>query len=465
MASKEDKPPSENQDEGSIGDSGEHQSDEKNQDDSCAEASGGEPKDGISLNALQKFLQSLQISAGTGVKNGEANEEEKEKPVQLLDEVTFEGIAKFIRSGRCSKIIVMTGAGISTAAGIPDFRSPGTGLYDNLQKYDLPTPQAVFEINFFRSNPAPFFTLAKELYPGKFQPTISHYFIKLLSDKGLLQRNYTQNIDTLERVAGIPQEKIIEAHGSFHTAHCVGCQKEYPHEWIRDEVFADRIPYCSKCEGVVKPDIVFFGESLPERFHKHVTKDMSKCDLLIVMGTSLVVQPFASLVDRVPETTPRLLINKEKSGQQVDFFTLLMGGKSGFQFDSEDNYRDVMWQGTTDDGCVALADLLGWKDELLKLVETAHKKIESVSRTPESRDANDQHTTAKKSVSKDSVEKQSTTAENAASPKRTLPKSKSPAGTSSNERTSKGSTPKGASGKSTSPAGPSVKVSKSKKSP
>ncbi|XP_073247817.1 NAD-dependent protein deacetylase sirtuin-2-like [Porites lutea] len=460
MASKEDKPPSESQDEGSIGDSGEHQRDEKNQDNSSAEASGGEPKDGISLNALQKFLQSLQISAGIGVKNGEANEEEKEKPVQLLDEVTFEGIAKFIRSGRCSKIIVMTGAGISTAAGIPDFRSPGTGLYDNLQKYDLPTPQAVFEINFFRSNPAPFFTLAKELYPGKFQPTISHYFIKLLSDKGLLQRNYTQNIDTLERVAGIPQEKIIEAHGSFHTAHCVGCRKEYPHEWIRDEVFADRIPYCSKCEGVVKPDIVFFGESLPERFHKHVTKDMSKCDLLIVMGTSLVVQPFASLVDRVPETTPRLLINKEKSGQQVDFFTLLMGGKSGFQFDSEDNYRDVMWQGTTDDGCVALADLLGWKDELLKLVETAHKKIDSASR-----DANDQHTTAKKLVGKDSVEKQGTAAENAASPKRTLPKSKSPAGTSSNERASKGSTPKEASGKSTSPAGPSVKGSKSKQSP
>lgn len=71
-----------------------------------------------------------------------------------------------------------------TAAGIPDFRSPETGLYHNLQKYNLPEPQAIFEINFFRQNPKPFFTLAKELFPGKFKPTVSHYFIRLLHEKG-----------------------------------------------------------------------------------------------------------------------------------------------------------------------------------------------------------------------------------------------------------------------------------------
>lgn len=78
------------------------------------------------------------------------------------------------------------------AAGIPDFRSPGSGLYDNLQKYNLPYPQAIFEINFFRENPKPFFILAKELYPGIFKPTPGHYFIRLLQDKGLLLRHYTQ---------------------------------------------------------------------------------------------------------------------------------------------------------------------------------------------------------------------------------------------------------------------------------
>ncbi|KAA0203001.1 hypothetical protein HAZT_HAZT006704, partial [Hyalella azteca] len=202
-----------------------------------------------------------------------------------------------MQSGRCKNIITMAGAGISTSAGIPDFRSPGSGLYSNLQKYDLPYPEAIFELGFFRQNPQPFFTLAKELYPGSFNPTPSHFFVKLLEEKGLLLRHYTQNIDTLEHVAGISESKLIEAHGSFRTAHCLGCRKSYNQDWIKDEVFADRVPSCESCGAVVKPDIVFFGEALPDRFYKAVATDFRKCDLLIVMGTSLTVQPFASLID------------------------------------------------------------------------------------------------------------------------------------------------------------------------
>ncbi|XP_044163473.1 NAD-dependent protein deacetylase sirtuin-2-like [Acropora millepora] len=352
------------------------------QDKESSEASGHKEEDESdgAVGYLQQVLDKLKLFTGTASEKEAASVDETEKPEQLLEEVTFEGVANYIKNGKCSKIVVMTGAGISTAAGIPDFRSAGTGLYDNLEKYNLPNPQAVFEINFFKSNPNPFYTVAKELYPGKFLPTITHYFIRMLNDKGLLLRNYTQNIDTLERVAGLPENALIEAHGSFHTARCLDCGKEYPHEWVKNEIFADKVPYCPECNGIVKPDIVFFGESLPERFHKCVKKDMSDCDLLIVMGTSLVVQPFASLVDRVPETTPRLLINMEKCGQEVDFFAMLMGRKSGFQFDHAENYRDVMWQGTTDDGCVALANLLGWKDELLKLHKLEHKRINEAAK-------------------------------------------------------------------------------------
>lgn len=97
----------------------------------------------------------------------------------------------------------------------------------------MPDPHAVFEITYFRKNPQPFFVLAKELYPGNFRPTKCHYFIKLLNDKGLLLRHYTQNIDTLERFAGIPDDKIIEAHGTFHTSHCLECGAEYSLEWMR----------------------------------------------------------------------------------------------------------------------------------------------------------------------------------------------------------------------------------------
>nr|CAD7454343.1 unnamed protein product [Timema tahoe] len=120
-----------------------------------------------------------------------------------------------------------------SGAGIPDFRSPGSGLYHNLEKYKLPDPQAIFEIGFFKVNPQPFFTLAKELYPGTFKPTVCHYFVRLLYEKGLLLRHYTQNIDTLERVAGIPGEKLVEAHGTFHTSHCLKCRKLYDLEWMK----------------------------------------------------------------------------------------------------------------------------------------------------------------------------------------------------------------------------------------
>ena len=86
-------------------------------------------------------------------------------------------------------------------AGIPDFRTPGTGLYDNLQKYNLPYPEAIFDVEFYREDPSPFVTLAKELWPGiVFSPTLTHSFLKLLSDKGLLLRLYTQNIDGMSKI-------------------------------------------------------------------------------------------------------------------------------------------------------------------------------------------------------------------------------------------------------------------------
>ncbi|XP_065832746.1 NAD-dependent protein deacetylase sirtuin-2-like [Oscarella lobularis] len=307
------------------------------------------------------------------------SEKEPSQPVeQLLTSVSFEGIVQYIKEKKCKNVIVMTGAGISTAAGIPDFRSPGTGLYDNLQKFNLPHPQAVFEIDYFKENPQPFFTLAKELYPSNFKPTKSHYFSRLLHDKGLLLRHYTQNIDMLERIAGLPEHCLVEAHGSFNTSHCVeaGCRKEYSHEWIKEEIFADKVPTCTSCNGLVKPDVVFFGEPLPSRFHELVQYDFPKCDLLIVMGTSLAVQPFASLVGRVPPTTPRLLINREKAGQ-TDPMMALLGLGSQLNFDGENNYRDVFWEGNCDDGCLALAESLGWKEELVSLWESEHAKIEA----------------------------------------------------------------------------------------
>ncbi|KAF4076691.1 hypothetical protein AMELA_G00217990 [Ameiurus melas] len=313
------------------------------------------------------FLRSL-FSRTLGLSAGE----------KVLDELSLDGVARYIQSGKCKNIICMVGAGISTSAGIPDFRSPGTGLYSNLQKYNLPYPEAIFQIDYFKKHPEPFFALARELYPGQFKPTVCHYFIRMLKDKGLLKRCYSQNIDTLERVAGLEGEDLIEAHGTFHTSHCVSflCRKEYTMEWMKDKIFADDTPKCETCNSLVKPDIVFFGENLPTRFFNSMKKDFPQCDLLIIMGTSLQVQPFASLVSRVPTSCPRLLINMEKSGQS-DFSMGFLGFGGGMDFDSDKAYRDVAHLSTCDDGCLALAELLGWKAELEELVKHEHALIDS----------------------------------------------------------------------------------------
>uniref|UniRef100_A0A8C2G432 NAD-dependent protein deacetylase n=1 Tax=Cyprinus carpio TaxID=7962 RepID=A0A8C2G432_CYPCA len=301
------------------------------------------------------FLRSL-FSRTLGLSPGE----------KVLDELTLDGVARYILSGKCKNIICMVGAGISTSAGIPDFRSPGTGLYANLQKYNLPYPEAIFQIDYFKKHPEPFFALARELYPGQFKPTVCHYFMRMLKDKGLLTRCYSQNIDTLERVAGLEGEDLIEAHGTFHTSHCVSflCRKEYSMDWMQTKIFSEDIPKCDSCGSLVKPvindKIFILGWSIPLRLKflssQSTFSDFPRCDLLIIMGTSLQVQPFASLV---------------KFGMGLFSF----GG--GMDFDSDKAYRDVAHLSTCDDGCMALAELLGWKEELEQMVKREHALIDS----------------------------------------------------------------------------------------
>ncbi|KAK1506480.1 [Colletotrichum costaricense] len=264
---------------------------------------------------------------------------------KTLESRSLEAIADYIKSGDAKKIAVMTGAGISTAAGIPDFRSPGTGLYANLARLNLPYAEAVFDISYFRKHPEPFYYLAKELYPGKFHPTVSHAFIALLAKKGLLQMNFTQNIDCLERRAGVPDDKIIEAHGSFATQRCIECKDPFPADRMEKHVQDENVPKCDSCGGLVKPDIVFFGEALPEAFRDN-THLPALADLIVVMGTSLSVYPFAGLAEASKSGVPRLLLNRERVGQ--------MGRRAD----------DVVELGTCDAGVRKLAALLGWGDEL-----------------------------------------------------------------------------------------------------
>ncbi|ROW16541.1 hypothetical protein VPNG_02805 [Cytospora leucostoma] len=268
-------------------------------------------------------------------------------PPKTLPERSLPAVAQYIKDGRARKVVVMTGAGLSTAAGIPDFRSPNTGLYANLARLDLPYAEAVFDISYFRENPDPFYVLAKELYPGNYSPTVSHVFIALLAKKGLLKMLFTQNIDCLERQAGVPGELIVEAHGSFAEQRCIECKTPFPDDAMKDHVFKGEVPRCrnGKCGGLVKPDIVFFGEQLPKAFHQN-REVPSHADLVLVLGTSLTVQPFASLPEYAEEDTPRVLFNLERVGT------------FGTRRD------DVLVLGDCDTGVRRLADELGWRDEL-----------------------------------------------------------------------------------------------------
>lgn len=225
---------------------------------------------------------------------------------------------------------ILAGAGISVSCGIPDFRTPGTGLYSNLEKYNLDKPERIFDISFFHENPAPFYDLARGLFPSNFKPSPTHHFIRLLQDKGLLLRCYTQNIDTLERAAGVLPEKLVEAHGSFGSAHCVKCRYKYDTDFMKDKLLncsdgkkasaddTECIPWCAcaqpDCGGFVKPDIVFFGENLPSRYFNLRETDLMSADLLIVAGTSLKVTPFADTMHYCSAYAPRLLINRERVG-------------------------------------------------------------------------------------------------------------------------------------------------------
>jgi NAD-dependent deacetylase sirtuin 2 len=222
----------------------------------------------------------------------------------------LQGVAEYIRSAK--NVIIMTGAGISTSANIPDFRSESFGLYKRLSKYDLPHPTAVFTLDYFKQDPRPFYDIAHELYPvlSNAKPTIAHYFIKLLEDKNMLLRHYTQNIDGLEQLTGLSDSKTIQAHGHINSGSCLKCNEKYSFEYMKKFVVKNEVPICQKCSTTIKPDVVLFGEALPTDFWKHM-QDFPKCDMLIIMGTSLVVQPFASLAGKV-SNCPRLLVNREK---------------------------------------------------------------------------------------------------------------------------------------------------------
>ncbi|RKO85367.1 DHS-like NAD/FAD-binding domain-containing protein [Blyttiomyces helicus] len=257
------------------------------------------------------------------------------------------GLAEYCKRTGVKNVVVLSGEDISLSAD-PDFRSSGPGQIDNLQKYNIPNPEAIFNINYFRRDPQPFNTLASEIYPGNFSPTTSHSFVRLLAENGILLITSTPSnaspaltpISSSRCTAALQQPThcigpqvtdSIESETSTHDRSpplaakrdqrwkfaSGGCGRTYPISWMQPYVDAATVPRCESCSGLVKPDIIFSRERLPERFCELAYyKDFVKCDFLIVIGTSLAVRPFAYLIDHPADEVPRLLINPEIVGVQ-----------------------------------------------------------------------------------------------------------------------------------------------------
>jgi len=223
---------------------------------------------------------------------------------------------------KAQKIAVFSGAGISTSCGIPDFRG-SQGIYSTVQQnYSLPHPEALFEINFFKKNPEPFFDFSKTLFTQNVHPSFTHKFLAELEQQGKEISIVTQNIDMLHSRSG--SSDVVACHGSYRSGSCLSCNTKFSISKFETNLQKGTIPYC-ECGGIIKPDIVFFGEQLPQAFFKKY-ENPPEADLLLIIGSSLKVAPAARYPLRVLQNKPEtisVLINNDPTPYD-EYFTFII---------------------------------------------------------------------------------------------------------------------------------------------
>lgn len=196
--------------------------------------------------------------------------------------------ASLIKAARYTT--VLTGAGSSTPSGIPDFRTPGSGLWTRF------SPSDYASLTAFRHHPEEFFQWLRPLASLLFQatPNPSHEALSQLEEHGLVRSVITQNIDCLHQKAG--SKMVIEVHGTLDTLSCCGCFQQFPSRRYMDAYLDDgAIPICPHCNRILKPDVVLFGEQLPIKSWLKAKTEIKHCDLMIVAGSSLTVTPACEL--------------------------------------------------------------------------------------------------------------------------------------------------------------------------
>jgi NAD-dependent deacetylase len=205
--------------------------------------------------------------------------------------------------GASKRTVVLTGAGVSTLSGIPDFRSPNSGLWE---KFD---PFEVASLSTFRYNPALFYEWMRELAVTilQAQPNMAHTSLTRLQELGFVQTIITQNIDSLHQRSG--SRDVLEVHGSMENMSCARCFENYQsQDFIAAYLEQGVMPKCPSCGGILKPNLVLMGEQLPARVWLKAQEASKKCDLMIVAGSSLEVLPVAGLPMRALENGAHLIL-------------------------------------------------------------------------------------------------------------------------------------------------------------
>jgi len=217
------------------------------------------------------------------------------------------------------KVYVLTGAGISTESGIPDFRSPNGGLWEKID------PMEALSTEILYNNPEKFYDVGFKILTSmkNIEPNSGHVALAELEHLGFIQGIITQNIDGLHQQAG--SSKVLEVHGHIRTCTCLNCGEKVDLDVVNMKIAQNEIPpRCNLCNGVLRTDVVLFGDPLPEDFNIAWNK-MKECDLLIVVGSSLMVAP----VSYFPQTVSKVIIINIGDTSFDDYADIVINEKSG----------------------------------------------------------------------------------------------------------------------------------------
>ena len=266
---------------------------------------------------------------------------------EQIKNIKYNNFIELLKNNKLNKITFLVGAGISTSSGIPDFRGTNGVFINIMKKYNLQRAEEFFSKNNFLEKPELLYEYLKQFKSKEYFPNITHFFMKYLIDKKKCELIFTQNFDGLEVKAGINKNNIIFAHGTLTEGHCISCNENIDINLINQGINENRVIKCEKCGGPCKPRIVLYNEDLPESFYEKADY-ANECDVGIIIGTELVVEPFSRLINRFNKNAWIIIINKNFVGD-FDCYNILN--------------KQLFLEGYCDDIIKQILSDCGWLDD------------------------------------------------------------------------------------------------------